>query len=71
MGAMGAVDAHDFDCLTVVAALFFLARLPRERIGPAADSAERPHPLADLAEGQRSARARFRAYRGTVGVGSR
>ena len=54
----GAVGAYVFDFLTFVAALFFLARIPRERIGQASDTAERPHLLADLAEGLRFARAR-------------
>jgi MFS family permease len=54
----GAVGAYVFDFLTFVAALFFLARIPRERIGQASDAAERPHLLADLAEGLRFARAR-------------
>lgn len=54
----GAVGAYVFDFLTFLAALFFLARIPRERIGPAAGTAERPHLLADLAEGLRFARAR-------------
>jgi MFS family permease len=58
----GAVGAYLFDFATFLAALFFLARIPRERIGHLADakdaSGERPHLLADLAEGLRFAWAR-------------
>jgi MFS family permease len=58
----GAVGAYLFDFATFVAALFFLARIPRERIGRVIDdeddAGERPHLLADLAEGVRFARAR-------------
>ena len=62
----GAVGAYLFDFATFIAALFFLARIPRERIGGVIDEkfdeqggpAERPHLLADLAEGVRFARAR-------------
>ena len=58
----GAVGAYLFDFMTFLAALFFLVRIPRERIDPAsADpgrATERPHLLADLAEGLRFAWAR-------------
>jgi MFS family permease len=58
----GAVGAYLFDFATFLAALFFLARIPRERIGPVTgdkdDPGERPHLLADLAEGMRFAWAR-------------
>lgn len=54
----GAVGAYLFDFATFIAALFFLARIPRERIGEVNDPGERPHLLADLAEGLRFARAR-------------
>ncbi len=58
----GAVGAYLFDFATFLAALFFLVRIPRERIDPlSADpdpAKERPHLLADLAEGLRFAWAR-------------
>ena len=54
----GAVGAYLFDFATFIAALFFLARIPRERIEEADDASERPHLLADLAEGVRFAWAR-------------
>ena len=58
----GAVGAYLFDFASFIAALYFLARIPRERIDPAADgpqpAGERPHLLADLAEGLRFAWAR-------------
>jgi MFS family permease len=54
----GAVGAYLFDFASFVAALYFIARIPRERIGVVAAPAERPHLLADLAEGVRFARAR-------------
>ena len=54
----GAVGAYLFDFGTFIAALFFLARIPRERIGGVDDPGERPHLLADLAEGIRFAWAR-------------
>ena len=54
----GAVGAYVFDLATFVAALFFLARIPRERIGHVDANAQRPHLLADLAEGLRFAWAR-------------
>ncbi len=54
----GAVGAYLFDFASFMAALFFLARIPRERIGVVLGAAERPHLLADLAEGLRFAWAR-------------
>jgi MFS family permease len=58
----GAVGAYLFDFATFIAALLFIARIPRERIGSVAVSAgengERAHLLADLAEGLRFAWAR-------------
>jgi len=54
----GAVGAYLFDFATFIAALFFLARIPRERIAAVDDASERPHLLADLAEGVRFAWAR-------------
>ncbi len=54
----GAVGAYVFDFATFIAALFFIARIPRERIAPVDALAERPHLLADLAEGLRFAWAR-------------
>lgn len=50
----GAVGAYLFDFVTFLAALFFLARIPRERIGTV-ERSDRPHLLADLAEGLRFA----------------
>ena len=54
----GAVGAYLFDFATFLAALFFIARIPRESIGHVEDPGERPHLLADLAEGLRFAWAR-------------
>jgi MFS family permease len=54
----GAVGAYVFDLATFIVALFFLARIPRERIGRLDDPGERPHLLAELAEGVRFAWAR-------------
>jgi MFS family permease len=54
----GAVGAYLFDFGTFVAALFFLARIPRAAIGAVDAPGERPHLLADLAEGLRFAWAR-------------
>lgn len=54
----GAVAAYLFDFATFLAALYFLARIPRERLGDDNLTEERPHLLADLAEGLRFARAR-------------
>ena len=51
----GVVGAYLFDLATFLAALFFIARIPRERIGRPANASERPHLLADLAEGLRFA----------------
>ena len=54
----GAVGAYLFDFVTFLAALFFLARIPRAAIGSVDEPSERPHLLADLAEGLRFAWAR-------------
>jgi MFS family permease len=58
----GAVGAYLFDVVSFVVALFFIARIPRERMGRAGGlenrAGERPHLLADLAEGLRFAWAR-------------
>jgi len=54
----GAVGAYLFDLATFIAAICFLARIPRERIGRVERLAERPHLLSDLAEGLRFAWAR-------------
>ena len=54
----GAVGAYLFDFATFIAAMFFLVRIPRARIAPADVPSERPHLLADLAEGLRFAWAR-------------
>ncbi|MDY0744114.1 MFS transporter [Paucibacter sp. R3-3] len=54
----GAVGAYVFDFCTFLAALFFIARIPREAIGTPQTSGERPHLLADLAAGLRFAWAR-------------
>ena len=54
----GAVGAYLFDFGTFLAALFFLARIPREAMGETQAPEERPHLLADLAEGLRFAWAR-------------
>ncbi len=54
----GAVGAYLFDVATFLAALFFIARIPRERIGVVDGTGERPHLLADLADGVRFAWAR-------------
>ena len=54
----GAVGAYLFDFATFIAAMCFLVRLPRERIAPVEVASERPHLLADLAEGLRFAWAR-------------
>ena len=58
LAGWGTVGAYLFDFVTFAAALFFLARVPRESIGPAPDVQERPHLLADLKEGLRFAWAR-------------
>ena len=54
----GAVGAYLFDFATFIAALFFLVRIPRASIGRVEHTGERPHLLADLAEGLRFAWAR-------------
>lgn len=54
----GAVGAYVFDFVTFIAALWFIARIPREAVGRADATAERPHLLADLREGLRFAWAR-------------
>lgn len=54
----GAVGAYLFDFGSFLAALFFLARIPRAAVATAAPPAERTHLLADLAEGLRFAWAR-------------
>ena len=54
----GAVGAYLFDFATFIVAMFFLVRIPRERIGTVDRNAGRPHLLADLAEGLRFAWAR-------------
>lgn len=54
----GAVGAYLFDLGTFVAALVFIARIPRAAIGTVEAPGERPHLLADLAEGLRFAWAR-------------
>ncbi len=54
----GAVGAYLFDFCTFLAALFFLARIPREAIVTMDASSERSHLLADLAEGLRFAWSR-------------
>ena len=54
----GALGAYLFDLATFLAALLLLARIPRESIGAAPVPAQRPHLLADLAEGVRFAWAR-------------
>lgn len=54
----GAKGAYLFDFATFLAALFFLARIPRDRIERVADAGARPHLLADLAEGLRFAWSR-------------
>jgi MFS family permease len=54
----GAVGAYLFDLVTFLAALVFIARIPRASIGHVEPAADRPHLLADLAEGLRFAWAR-------------
>ena len=51
----GAVGAYLFDFGTFAAALFFIARIPRAAIGHVDAPHERPHLLAELAEGLRFA----------------
>ncbi|MDM4766193.1 MFS transporter [Pelomonas sp. SE-A7] len=55
LATWGAVGAYLFDFFTFVAALFFIYRIPREALGATETPAERPHLLADLAEGLRFA----------------
>ncbi len=54
----GAVGAYLFDFATFLAALSFIARIPRSAMGPVDAASERPQLLADLAEGLRFAWAR-------------
>lgn len=54
----GAVGAYLFDLLTFLAALFFLARIPRDSIGSPDKPEEQTHLLADLAVGLRFAWSR-------------
>lgn len=58
LAGWGTVGAYLFDFVTFAAALFFLARVPRDSIGPVPNAQERPHLLADLKEGLRFAWAR-------------
>jgi MFS family permease len=51
----GAVGAYLFDFCTFLAALFFIARIPRAAVGTVDTAGERPHLLADLAAGLRFA----------------
>jgi len=51
----GAVGAYLFDFATFVVALVFIARIPRAAVGSVSVEGERPHLLADLAEGLRFA----------------
>lgn len=54
----GAVGAYLFDFCTFLAALFFIYRIPAVAMEPTDAPGERPHLLADLAEGLRFAWAR-------------
>jgi len=54
----GAVGAYLFDFCTFLAALFFIYRIPRVAMDATETPGERPHLLADLAEGLRFAWAR-------------
>jgi MFS family permease len=54
----GAVGAYLFDFCTFLAALFFIYRIPPVAMEPTDAPGERPHLLADLAEGLRFAWAR-------------
>lgn len=54
----GAVGAYVFDFFTFIAALFYISRIPRTAVGSVDEPGERPHLLADLAEGLRFAWAR-------------
>ncbi len=55
LAGWGAVGAYLFDFCTFLAALFFIWRIPRASIGSSDAAGERPHLLADLAEGLRFA----------------
>jgi MFS family permease len=55
LAGWGAVGAYLFDLFTFLGALFFIYRIPRAAIGAMDASGERPHLLADLAEGLRFA----------------
>jgi len=54
----GAVGAYVCNLVTFLAALFFIARIPRAAVGTVDAPADRPHLLADLVEGLRYAWAR-------------
>jgi MFS family permease len=54
----GAVGAYVFNLFTFLAALFFIFRIPRSTVGAVDATGERPHFLADLADGLRFAYAR-------------
>lgn len=58
LAGWGAVGAYLFDFATFIAALVFIARIPREAVGSVDTPGERPHLLADLREGLRFAWAR-------------
>ena len=58
LAGWGAVGAYLFDLVTFVAALFFIARIPRAAVGRIDGTSERPHLLSDLAEGLRFAWSR-------------
>jgi MFS family permease len=51
----GAVGAYIFDLCTFLAALFFIARIPRAAVATVDAPGKRPHLLADLTEGLRFA----------------
>jgi hypothetical protein len=52
------VGAYAFNLCTFLAAVSFIARIPRADIGSSKTTGERPHLLADLADGLRFAWAR-------------
>lgn len=54
----GVIGAYLFDLVTFIAALWFIARIPRAAIGTPPPIAERPRLWAELAEGLRFARTR-------------
>ncbi len=58
LAGWGAQGAYLFDFCTFIAALYFIARIPRADIGHLEAKDDRPHLLADLAEGMRFAWAR-------------